>query len=202
MDNNIKNLVFDFGGVIIDLDPPQCVEAFRKLGFSKAGELIGQYRQRGMFLDLEQGNISSEVFCQTIRHETQLAVTDEQIEQAWNCILVGIDPRKLRKLEELHHHYKLYLLSNTNILHWRATADMWGGKSPRDYFDDLFLSFEMHESKPDEAILRSVVNRAGILPHETLLVDDSETNCAVARSLGWQTHCVQPGEDWTSLINI
>lgn len=200
MDNKIKNIVFDFGGVIIDIDPPQCVEAFHQLGFGKAEELIGKYRQGGVFLELEQGNVSSEVFCQTIRHETSQPVTDEQILRAWNSILLGIDPKKLRKLEELHTHYKLYLLSNTNILHWRATASMWGGKKPRDYFDDLFLSFEMHLSKPDKEIFRSVVNRAGILPHETLLVDDSETNCAVARSLGWQTHCVQPGEDWTTLI--
>lgn len=202
MDNNIKNLVFDFGGVLIDIDRQRCVDAFRALGFEQAEHLIGKYRQAGIFRDFELGDISSEVFCQSIRNEAGTPVEDEQIIEAWGRMLVGMAPEKLEKLLSLRSRYKVYLLSNTNVLHWHASLRLFerDGHEVSDYFDDIFLSFEMHRNKPDRDIFQSVANRAGILPHETLLIDDSAANCETARSLGWHTHRVKDGTDWMNLF--
>lgn len=202
MDNGIRNLVFDFGGVLIDIDPRRCVEEFEKLGFGPAEELIGKYWQRGVFRDFELGNVSSEVFCQSVRNEAGRRVTDEEIIAAWNAMLCDIAPAKLERLLELRKDYKVYLLSNTNVLHWEAARRLFarGGHSLQDYFDDVFLSFEMHQANPDAGIFQSLAMRTGLFPHETLLIDDASANCDVARSLGWHTHCVNPGEDWTSTI--
>lgn len=202
MNSSIKNLVFDFGGVLIDIDKERCIDAFRNLGFEQAERLIGNYCQQGIFSDLELGRISSEVFCQSVRNDSGRLVSDEQIIQAWNSMLVGIDPAKLGKLLELRQTYRVYLLSNTNIIHWKSSIPMFtkDGHSLNDYFDDLFLSFEMHQAKPDKEIFQSVISRAGIMPHETLLIDDSETNCNAVRSLGWQAHRVEAGTSWMDLF--
>ena len=199
MDNSIKNLVFDFGGVLIDIDIERCVDAFRTLGFA-ADALVGKYHQQGVFRDFELGNISSEVFCQAVRHDAGRLVSDEQIVEAWSRMLVSIEPVKLEKLLELRKRYKVFLLSNTNVLHWNASLPMFaqGGLRVTDYFDDIFLSFEMHLSKPDVRIFQSLVCRAGIFPHETVLIDDSAANCEAARSLGWHTFRVEAGADWLS----
>lgn len=135
MDNSIKNLVFDFGGVLIDIDRRRCVEAFQALGFGPADALIGKYQQAGVFREFELGNISSEVFCQSIRNEAGTPVEDSQIIEAWGRMLVGIAPEKLEKLLSLRARYKVYLLSNTNMLHWNVSRPMFacGGHSVDDY---------------------------------------------------------------------
>ena len=127
---------------------------------------------------------------------------DEQIKNAWNSMLVGIKPHKLEKLIELRKQYRIYLLSNTNIIHWDAAKEMfsWGEYKREDYFDDIFLSFEMHLCKPDPNIFRALTNRVSILPYNTLLLDDSEENCQAARSIGWQAHCVRQDEEWLTLF--
>ena len=187
---------------MIDIDRQRCVDAFRALGFDQAEDLIGKYQQAGVFRDFELGNISLEVFCQSIRNEAGTPVEDEQIVEAWSRMLVGIAPEKLEILLSLRSRYKVYLLSNTNVLHWHASLPMFvhDGHEVNDYFDDIFLSFEMHQNKPDQDIFQSLVNRAGILPHETLLIDDSVANCEAARSLGWHTHRVKVGTDWMDLF--
>ena len=201
MDDRIKNLVFDFGGVLIDIDIERCVNAFRALGFA-AEPLVGKYQQQGVFRDFELGNISSEVFCQSVRHDAGKPVSDEQIVRAWKAMLVSIARPKLDKLLELRNRYKVYLLSNTNVLHWKASLPMFaqGGHRVSDYFDDIFLSFEMHVCKPDARIFQSLVCRAGIFPHETMLIDDSAANCEAARLQGWQTLRVEAGTDWISSL--
>lgn len=202
MNSSIKNLVFDLGGVLVGLDIKRCIEAFTKLGFTQAEALVQTYRQRGIFSDLETGQISTEVFCQSLRHDTRLNVSDDDLIEAWRQMLTTIPAARLEKLLSLREHYRLYLLSNTNVIHWQQCRDMfcYNGHQANDFFNDIFLSFEMHQSKPDAGIFCSVMNRTGIFPHETLLIDDSEANCNAARALGWQAHWVQPDEDWTTSL--
>ena len=202
MNNNIKNLVFDFGRVLIDVDRERSIKAFHDIEFTQADNLISYCYKKGIFRELELGNISSEVFYQSIHNEAKRGITDEQIKNAWNSMLVGIKPHKLEKLIELRKQYKIYLLSNTNIIHWDAAKEMfsWGEYKREDYFDDIFLSFEMHLCKPDPNIFRALTNRVSILPYNTLLLDDSEENCQAARSIGWQAHCVRQDEEWLTLF--
>ncbi len=200
--NSIKNFVFDFGGVLVDLNRERCVESFRELGFAQAGDLVNNFCQEGVFRDLELGNISSEVFCQSVRHEAGKPVSDEQIIAAWNDMLGDIASVKLQKLLELRKEYNVYLLSNTNVIHWESSVVLFeeGGHRLEDYFNNVFLSFEMHQRKPNKEFFLSLATRVGILPHETLLIDDSEVNCEAACSLGWHALYVGADVDWISSL--
>ena len=116
----IKNLIFDFGGVLINLDRQRCIENFRKLGLEKVDELLGMYSQQGIFMQHEKGLISSAQFRDSIRGQITQEVTDEQIDAAWNSFLVDIPRFKLDMLLKLREKYVVYLLSNTNEIHWKG----------------------------------------------------------------------------------
>lgn len=199
----IKNLIFDFGGVLVDLDKARCLEAFSRIGFTEAASMIDAYCQQGVFAQLEEGTISPQGFCDNVRRMTSCRATDEEIWQAWNLFLVGIPTWKLEALVELRKHYPLYLLSNTNVVHWQhAVADFFPHKQWRveDYFDRIFLSYELHRVKPGADIFRTVIAETGVNPEETLFIDDAKANCETARSLGLHTYQPLPGEDWRALF--
>src|SRR5574344_1094911 len=101
MDREIKNIIFDFGGVLVDLDKSRCIEAFTDLGYPDVMALVGKYQQYGVFASLEDGSISSEVFCNEIRHDARRNPTDEQIMAAWNSMLGKIATFKLDALLKL-----------------------------------------------------------------------------------------------------
>ena len=111
--HNIKNLIFDFGGVLVDLDKARCLQAFSQLGFTEADKMIDAYSQQGLFGQLEDGTISPEEFCAEVRRLTTCQATDENIWQAWNSFFVGIPTWILEALIELKKHYPIYLLSIT-----------------------------------------------------------------------------------------
>ena len=119
----IKNLIFDFGGVLINLDRQRCIENFRKLGLEKVDELLGMYSQQGIFMQHEKGLISSAQFRDSIRGQITQEVTDEQIDAAWNSFLVDIPRFKLDMLLKLREKYVVYLLSNTNEIHWKWACE-------------------------------------------------------------------------------
>lgn len=200
----IKNIIFDFGGVLVDLDKPRCVDAFTRLGFSQASLWVDTYSQQGVFGLLETGSITPEEFCHEVRRLTGCMACDKDIWEAWNLLLAGIPTYKLEALIELKKHFNLYLLSNTNAPHWQhATAQMFPYKDYRveNYFQQIFLSYEMHQVKPDAGIFRTVLEQTGILPEETLFIDDAPANCETARTLGISTYCPTPEEDWRKLFN-
>ena len=139
----IKNLIFDFGGVLINLDRQRCIENFRKLGLEKVDELLGMYSQQGIFMQHEKGLISSAQFRDSIRGQITQEVTDEQIDTAWNSFLVDIPRFKLDMLLKLREKYVVYLLSNTNEIHWKWACEhafpyrgfrclLYTSPSPRD----------------------------------------------------------------------
>lgn len=201
--SKIKNLIFDFGGVLVDLDKARCLEAFARLGFTQVSSMIDAYCQQGLFGQLEDGTVTPEDFCRQLCEQTGIQATDAEIWQAWNLFLVGIPVWKLQALVELRKHYPLYLLSNTNEVHWQhAVADFFPHNQwqVEDYFDRIFLSYELHQVKPGTDIFRTVIAETGVNPAETLFIDDAEANCATARSLGLQTYQPKPGEDWRKIF--
>ena len=115
----IKNLLIDFGGVLIDLDRPRCIENFRKLGIQNVDELLNVYHQQGIFMQQEKGLVSAAEFRDNIREMAGKSLTDQQIDRAWNSFLVGIPTSKLDLLLKLREKYVVYLLSNTNEIHWK-----------------------------------------------------------------------------------
>ena len=199
----IKNLIFDFGGVLVNLDRVRCLKAFDGLGFLQAAGMIDAYSQQGIFGQLEDGTISPQRFCAQVRRMTGCIVPDEVIWQAWNLFLVDIPVWKLEALVELRKHYSVYLLSNTNEPHWHHAVTRFfphKGWQVEDYFDRIFLSYELHQVKPGADIFRTVIAETGIRPEETLFIDDSMANCATARQLGIYAYQPLPGEDWRKLF--
>lgn len=199
----IKNLIFDFGGVLINLNRQCCIDSFKALGLSHVENLIDPFAQQGIFMQLEKGLITLAEFRDQIREQIGKPVTDEQIDGAWNNFLVDLPTYKLEALLKLRERYLVYLLSNTNQIHWdwsREHVFPYKGFHEKDYFEEIFLSYEMNLAKPDVAIFEAVLEATGIQAKDTFFIDDSEANCKSAESLGISTYLCKPGEDWTILF--
>lgn len=202
MDSKIKNVVFDLGGVLINLDFDNCLNAFRKAGFQDIEKQACQFRGKGFFSP-ELGEISPEEFRKAIRKEVSEALSDHEIDDMWNLMLLDIPREKLDLLLKLREHYMVYLLSNTNRIHWDYACEQmfcYRGFRVNDFFEDIFLSFEMHKAKPEKDIYEQMMKEANILPEETFFIDDSAINCQAAISLGIQSYHYHIGEDLSSLF--
>lgn len=199
----IKNLLIDFGGVLIDLDRPRCIENFKKLGLLDAEEMLDVYHQQGVFLEQEKGLITASEFRNAIRDKVGPMATDRQIDAVWNSFLVGIPSFKLDLLLKLREKYVVYLLSNTNEIHWKWSLQNvfpYQTFNVENYFEKIYLSYEMKLVKPDPAIFTAVLEDAGIEAEETLFIDDSELNCQTAQQMGFTTYTPKAGEDWSHLF--
>lgn len=153
------------------------------------GSLLGHYDVHDPVYRLETGAIAPDEFCRLVLP----GVSADRVRAAWCRMLVGIPLRRLQALEHLSRRYNLYLLSNTNDIHWTYSLEehfLKQGFDPSKLFKRIFLSHEMHLAKPDEAIYRQVLEEAQLNPEETLFVDDSAENCASFASLG--VHTLRP----------
>jgi FMN phosphatase YigB (HAD superfamily) len=203
MENRIKNLVLDFGGVLLDIDIKHCIEEFKKIGLSDVERYLTANSQEDIFHKFEKGLITAPDFRMAIREKIGKILTDKQIDDVWNSMLIGVSSHKLDFLLELRENYVVYLLSNTNEIHWKwacKNAFAYRGFRAEDYFEKTFLSFEMKKAKPDPEIFKTVLTEANILPEETFFIDDSSVNCAAAETLGITSFCSKTGDDWIKLF--
>lgn len=185
----IKNIIFDLGGVIVELDKQSCINSFKSIGFDDFGRIINEYVQDGFFLDYEKGIINSDEFREEIRKDIKGIVSDDQIDKAMAAFLPGIPKEKLDSIYNYKKHYRVFLLSNTNPIAIETVKPMFeiSGRKMEDYFEKMFLSYEMKLTKPDIEIFRKVLLEASISPSETLFVDDSPANLISAEKLGIKT---------------
>lgn len=198
-----KNLIVDFGGVLIDLDRQRCLKNFKELGLPDVEHTLDIYHQQDFFQQYEKGLISSDDFRNIIREKIGKDVTDARIDAAWNSFLVSIPTYKLDLLLALRKDYVVYLLSNTNEIHWKWSCEHafpYKAFRVEDYFEHIFLSYKMKMAKPGEEIFRKVLDDVGLDPKETFFIDDSESNCMTAQSLGISTYTPKAGEDWRHLF--
>ena len=203
MKKEIKNLMFDLGGVIMDLRRSDCVKAFTELGMKDADSFFDEYRQQGPFLQLEMGEIPASQFRDEMRKFFDKEVSDDQLDAAIFKFLVGIPVSRLEELRQLRRRFKVYLLSNTNTILWNGPIASEFRKEGHDinyYFDGMLTSYEAHSAKPDRRIFDIAAERFGINPAETLFLDDSPYNIEAADKLGWQGVVVKPGSG--SLVEI
>lgn len=202
-EKGIKNLLVDFGGVLINLNRQRCIDNFKQLGLNDADQLLSVFHQQGVFMQQEKGLITSAEFRDSIREKIGKEVTDQQIDAAWNSFLMDIPTYKLDLLLRLREKYVVYLLSNTNDIHWRWSckhAFPYRGFRAEDYFEKIYLSYEMKMMKPDAEIFEAVLSDAGIAAKQTFFIDGSEANCQTARALGISTYTPTAGEDWGHLF--
>lgn len=198
MIEGIKNLLFDFGGVIVGIDKNAAVRRFKEIGASNIEEYLNEYRQTGIFLELEEGKLSREEFYERFRALFGKGISDAEIDSGWLAFLTHIPPYKLELLDELRKKYKVYMLSNTNpvVASWAHSKDFTPcGRTVDTYFDKCYLSYEIGCAKPDEAIYRHVLEDAGIRAEETLFFDDGQANLDAAEKLGFRTRLVNQDED-------
>lgn len=192
--SGIKAVVFDLGGVVINLHRQAAVEALSELGVPGVGKLLGEYEQNGPFRDLETGKITAGAFYDRMRSlakgEGMTPPTDEAIQDAFNAFLVDLPVERLHRILEVRRAgYATYVLSNTNPVmfnSWIAEAFAQDGMHINDYFDGVVASFQEGLCKPDPAIFNRVLERYNLNPASTLMLDDSPANCQAARSVGMQ----------------
>ena len=203
MDKNIKNIVFDLGGVLVDLDFKITINGLQKAGFTNVKEQLQAFDQDGIFKKFELGEISADEFRASIRKNSSVSLTDEEVDSLWNLMLLEIPREKLELILDLRSKYMVYLLSNTNSIHWDyvcKNAFNYRGFRMDDYFEETFLSYEMHLAKPDKAIFEKMLQDANLLPEETLFIDDLEANCKAAEEVGIHTHHYHIGDDLSKIF--
>ena len=201
--NNITTLIFDLGGVLVDLDIDQCIMNLKQLGLKNFEQLMGNFGQKGFFLEFEKGQISKEQFRNEIRKLSNQSLTDEQIDGAWSSFLCEIPMQKLEMLVELKDKFRLLLLSNTNPIHVEGSVPAEFakiGKKVSDIFDKCYLSYEMGMAKPNADIFEALLSDAGVKAEECLFLDDGMKNIEQAGHLGIQTYLVDPREDLSFLL--
>lgn len=196
----IKNIVFDFGGVIADIDREQAVQAFIRLGVKDADRILDKYHQTGIFQELEEGTLTEEAYRNELGKLCGRTLSWEEVQQAWLGFFTGIDVRKLHYLETLRREgYKLYVLSNTNpyVMGWACSERFSSeGKPLTAYFEKLYLSYQIGCTKPDRRIFEFMLTDSKMQPEEILFVDDGASNIAAGRELGMYTFQPENGSDW------
>jgi putative hydrolase of the HAD superfamily len=203
MDKNIKNIVFDLGGVLVDLDFKAAINGLQQAGFANVKEQLQSFDREGIFQKFELGEMTAEEFRTAIRENSTVTLTDEEIDALWNAMLLEIPREKLELILDLRGKYMVYLLSNTNSIHWDyvcKNAFNYRGFRVNDYFEETFLSYEMHLAKPDKAIYEKVLQDANLLAEETLFIDDSEANCKAAEEVGIHAHHYHIGDDLSKVF--
>lgn len=203
--NNISTLIFDLGGVIVDLDLPKCIQNFKDLGLENIEQYLSNFGQKDFFMQFEKGQIGIPAFRNEIRKLAGIELTDAQIDEAWCSFLTQIPVEKLHLLSELKKKYRILLLSNTNPLHIQtAVAAEFSktGKTRQDFFDKCYLSYEMGMVKPDVEIFEALLADAQVKAEECLFLDDGKKNIDTAAALGIQTYWVKPNENLNFLLNI
>jgi len=204
MFEEIRTVVFDFGGVLVDLCRERAVEAFRRLGFPQAEQMLDLYHPSGLFSQLESGLVSGHELCDEIRRQANRPIPDEAVRDAYISFLETIPVAKLRAIRALREAgVETYGLSNINefvMPYVREKLFRADGLRMEDYLIHAYLSYEMKLLKPDPEIFRRMIARSGMNPETTLFIDDGPRNVETARALGFQVYMPAPREDFTPLL--
>lgn len=194
----MKNILFDLGGVLIDIDYDKTIRNFRTLGFPHFEQMFSQLTADQLFRKLETGNISPDDFYTVMLSIAGTGVTRDEIEEAWNSMLIRFRKKSIDHLKVLAGQYDLYLLSNTNEIHYKAFTSMlleetgYPGLEP--FFKKSYFSHRIGLRKPDADAYAFVIQDANIVAEETLFIDDTIKNIEAARLMGFQTKLLNPEE--------
>ena len=203
-EKKIKALIFDMGGVLVDLDIEDCKRAFKEyIGYHEIDNIIDACHQKGIYGDLEEGKLSAEEFRRIVLADSRPGALAEDVDRAMWHILVGIEPYKVEMLKKLSESYELYLLSNNNpvcLPHAKEIFEKAG--IPLDsIFRKCFYSFEMKALKPSERFYKAVLEEIGLPAEEMLFIDDSQKNVDGAIAAGLPAAYYEPGTDLEVLVS-
>ncbi len=189
--NTIQTIIFDYGAVIFDIDFKRTIQAFKDLGIADSDHIFGHLSQHKLFDEFDRGNITPAEFREELRKWINQPVSDQQIDTAWNQLLIGIHEGKLALLELVKSKYTTYLLSNNNMIHYDWIQAYLKRECQLEsidfYFKKTYYSQFMGMRKPDAIIFETVLKEQQLNPATTLFIDDSPQHIATAKSLGIQT---------------
>jgi putative hydrolase of the HAD superfamily len=197
-------ILFDLGGVLIDIDYQATENAFVRLGVSDFQDQYTQFQQNQLFDHFETGQISAQHFINKLLPITQKGTSPNEIVHAWNAMIGGFPDEKILLLERLSKKQRIALLSNTNELHMVQVKRSWEKASSLSFeslFEQVFLSHEIQQRKPDVATFHWVCEQLDVIPEKVLFIDDSPQHIAGASSAGLQTHFYENPVEFYTLFS-
>jgi FMN phosphatase YigB (HAD superfamily) len=186
----IKNIIFDLGGVILNIDPQKTINAMEELGFPDFEKSYTLAKQNKLFDKLEKGIISPDIFRNEIRKNLKNPVSDNTINEAWGSLLLDFPKERIDLLNKLKAKYRLFLLSNTNLIHYNIYNHILFkdfGIQLSKLFEKAYYSHEIGMRKPDIECFKYVLDDSKLMPNETLFIDDSISNIESAKKIGIKT---------------
>lgn len=187
----VKNIIFDLGGVIINLDIHKTLRDFAGITGVGVEEVKEKYFNAPFFILYETGKISDSEFRDAIRDMSGRALEDAEIDEAWNAMLLDLPAERLDWIKAIKQDFNIVVLSNTNAMHIRKFLEIFKDQTPYQHplevFDHMYYSHEIHLRKPEKECFEYVLDHAGFTAEETLLLDDNADNIATARSMNLQT---------------
>ena len=204
MFQNTSAIIFDLGGVLIDVDYNKTIRAFEKLGIENARELYSQQSQSNLFNQIECGEISPIDFLTELSKRAQKDLSLLEIKDAWNAIIGPYNKRIIPLLRSLKKEYKLFVLSNTNSIHIDKANEEWNkisSLSMKSFFDKVYLSHEIGDRKPNTSVFKNLCAEQNLKPSETLFIDDSIQHIESAKRIGLKTHHLKSMESLYELFS-
>ncbi len=193
----IKNIIFDLGGVLLNLDFNRTYDALRKLGIEKPDEIIRLGHGSVILRQHESGKITDEEFILSLRNLSPVPVSENDLIDAWNMLLVDFPADRIEWLTGLKKKYRLFLFSNTNGIHVKHFRKIYSDAYNNAFFDDHFeKAYYSHTAgliKPDLEAFHLVIRENNLVPGETLFIDDTLANVEAARKAGLKALQVVPG---------
>ncbi|MDO5442136.1 MAG: HAD family phosphatase [Bacteroidia bacterium] len=192
----IKAIVFDMGGVMVNLDTNLCIKNFKeKAGFNAIDIYLDRFHQKGFISDLEEGIITPDEFCDKCISLSRPGTTADIIKECFCSLLVDLNQDAVKLIKGLRGRYDLFVLSNNNAITRAKFSRLMdeNGISGQETFKKEFYSYEMHLLKPGREIYEQVINETGFLADEILFIDDSGTNVEGAQACGIRTLWLAPG---------
>jgi putative hydrolase of the HAD superfamily len=193
----VKNIIFDLGGVILNLDNRRTEEAFTALGVANFREYFGHGFADSFFKEYEIGRITDRQFIDSVRQLTGLGVPDQAIIDSWNALLLDFPRERIQLLKNLRKSYRLFLFSNTNALHLAALRQIWSATfdsgSLEDCFEKTYYSHLLGMRKPDRESFQHILLENGLNGEETMFVDDAKVNVEGAERAGLRGLFLPPG---------
>lgn len=199
----INNIIFDLGGVILNLDNQLTEDAFVSMGAKPFRDYFGHGHAASFFRDYEVGRISDRQFIDSIKEMTGLSLSDEEVIKAWNALLLDFPAERIQLLKELGKRYRVFLFSNTNALHLTALRkiyrDSFGTEELDDHFERTYYSHVLGMRKPDKSSYEHILEENKLTGSETLFVDDALINVEGAEAAGLRGLYLRPG---TTLLDF
>ncbi|MBS1597208.1 MAG: HAD family phosphatase [Bacteroidetes bacterium] len=199
----IDTIIFDLGGVIINLDNNLTEKAFVDLGAKDFHHYFGHGFAASFFKDYEVGKINDRQFIDNLKSLIKIDVPDYTIIKAWNALLLDFPAKRIKLLNELRKKYRLFLFSNTNSLHMEEVGKIYketfNDGELNDHFEKAYYSHLLKMRKPDKEAFEFIIRENNLTAPSTLFVDDAMINVEGANAAGLKGFFLKPGKDITNI---